>query len=155
MTDEQNEQDLGQDEEHALRAVVEHGTEAEIDADAGRALARRGLVVEGGGPAAPTFTATDAGRALVDEWREALHIFIAGRGIVLQVLRDDHPEWWTQTELLKQISDFSTAIVEAVLGRLVTAETTLRLMRLVNDLKDQKAEAVDELSNCQELWMRR
>jgi hypothetical protein len=121
MTDEQHERDLGQDEEHALRAVVEHGTEAEVDTDAGRALARRGLVMEGGSPDAPTFTATNAGRTLVDEWREALHTFIAGRGIVLQVLRDDHPKWWTRTELLKQISDFPTAIVEAALGRLAEA----------------------------------
>lgn len=121
MTDERHERDLGRDEERALRAVVEHGTEAEVDADAGRALARLGLVVEGGGPDAPTFTATDAGRALVDEWRQELHTFIAGRGIVLQILRDDHPEWWTRTELLEQIPDFPTAIVEAALGRLVEA----------------------------------
>jgi hypothetical protein len=86
MTDERHERDLGQDEERALRAVVEHGTDAEIDADAGRALARRGLVVEEGDSDAPTFTATGAGRALVDEWREALYAFIAGRALVLQVL---------------------------------------------------------------------
>lgn len=121
MTDEQHERDLGQDEERALRAVVEHGTEAEVDADAGRALAHRGLVVEGGHPDAPTFTATAAGRALVDECREALQAFIAGRGIVLQVLRDDHPEWWARTELLERIADFPTAIVEVALGRLVEA----------------------------------
>lgn len=70
MTDEQHERDLGQDEERTLRAVVEHGTEAEVDADAGRTLARHGLVAEGGSPDAPTFTATDAGRALVDEWQD-------------------------------------------------------------------------------------
>jgi len=122
MTDERHERDFGQDEERALRAVVEHGTDAEIDADAGRALARRGLVVEEGDSYAPTFTATDAGRALVDEWREALYAFIAGRALVLQVLRDDHPEWWTRTELLKQISNVSDvpmAIAGAQLGRLM------------------------------------
>jgi hypothetical protein len=121
MTSEQHKQDSGQDEERALRAVVEHGTEAEIDADTGRALARRRLVVEGGGPDAPTLTATHAGRALVDERRQALHTFIAGRGIVLQVLRNDHPEWWTRAELLKEITDFPTVIVEGALGRLVEA----------------------------------
>jgi hypothetical protein len=125
MTDEQHERDLGQDEERALRAIVEHGTEAEVDADAGRALARRGLVVEGGSLDAPTFTATDAGRTLVDEWREALHTFIAGRGIVLQVLRDDHPEWWTRRELLKQISDHPPAIVDVALERLAQASVVV------------------------------
>lgn len=46
-----------------------------------------------------------------EEWdeqritEEALHACMAGRAIVLQVLRDDHEEWWTRTELLKEVDD--------------------------------------------------
>lgn len=119
MIADEHEQDLGQDEERALRAVVEHGTEAEIEADIGRALAGRGLVEEGGVPDAPTFTATDVGRALVDEWQGELHTFMAGRAMALEVLRDDHEEWWTRAELLARVSEIAPAIVETALGHLV------------------------------------
>jgi hypothetical protein len=44
-------------------------------------------------------------------------------------------------ELLKK----DAAPTDILSGAPVTAETTLRLMRLVNDLKDRKPEAVDEL----------
>jgi hypothetical protein len=49
---------------------------------------------------------------------EELHAFIAGRAIVLQVLRDDHDELWTRAELLKEMDDIDPAIVSAQLSRL-------------------------------------
>jgi hypothetical protein len=39
--------------------------------------------------------------------------WVAQRAIVLQVLRDDHPEPWTCTELERQLSDFLPEEVEA------------------------------------------
>lgn len=59
-----------------------------------------------------------------EEWdkqritEEELHACMAGRAIVLQVLRDDHEEWWTQTELLKEVDDIDPVIVNAELSRL-------------------------------------
>jgi hypothetical protein len=56
-----------------------------------------------------------------DEWRmteEELHACMAGRAIVLQVLRDDHEEWWTRAELLEEVDDIDPAIVNAELLRL-------------------------------------
>ena len=116
--DKQQERDLQPGEERALRAVAAHGPEADIDADTGRALARRGLAVESGTPEEPIFTATSAGHALVDEWQEELHAFMAGRALVLQVLRDDHPEWWTRAELLARVPDIPSAIIATALERL-------------------------------------
>jgi DNA-binding HxlR family transcriptional regulator len=49
---------------------------------------------------------------------EELHAYMAGRAIVLQVLRDDHEERWTRTELLKEVDDVDPAIVTAELQRL-------------------------------------
>jgi hypothetical protein len=40
-------------------------------------------------------------------------IWRAQRAIVLQVLRDDHPERWTRTELERQLPDFLPEEVEA------------------------------------------
>ena len=41
--------------------------------------------------------------------------WMAQRAIVLQVLRDDHPEPWTRTELKRQLSDFLPEEVEAAI----------------------------------------
>jgi hypothetical protein len=49
---------------------------------------------------------------------EELHAYIAGRAIVLQVLRDDHEEWWTRTELLEEVDDIDPVIVTVELQRL-------------------------------------
>lgn len=49
---------------------------------------------------------------------EELHAYTAGRAIVLQVLRDDHEEWWTRAELLEEVDDIDPAIVNAELMRL-------------------------------------
>jgi hypothetical protein len=49
---------------------------------------------------------------------EELHAFMAGRAIVLQVLRDDHEEWWARAELLKEVDDIDPEIVSAELVRL-------------------------------------
>ncbi len=38
---------------------------------------------------------------------------VAQRAIILQVLRDDHPERWTRAELERQLSDFLPEEVEA------------------------------------------
>ncbi len=43
---------------------------------------------------------------------------LAKRAIVLQVLRDDHPERWTRAELKHQLSDFSPEKVEAAIKEL-------------------------------------
>ncbi len=40
------------------------------------------------------------------------------RAIVLQVLRDDHPERWTRAELEAEVSDFDPLIVNEALVRL-------------------------------------
>ena len=40
---------------------------------------------------------------------------MAQRAIVLQVLRDDHPERWTRAELERQLSDFLPEEVEAAI----------------------------------------
>jgi hypothetical protein len=50
--------------------------------------------------------------------KEELHAYIAGRAIVLQVLRDDHEEWWTRAELLEEVDDIDPAIATAELQRL-------------------------------------
>jgi hypothetical protein len=42
-------------------------------------------------------------------------IWRAQRAIVLQVLRDDHPEPWTRAELERQLSDFLPEEVEAAI----------------------------------------
>jgi hypothetical protein len=39
--------------------------------------------------------------------------WMAQRAVVLQVLRDDHPERWTQVGLERQLSDFLPEEVEA------------------------------------------
>ncbi len=44
--------------------------------------------------------------------------FVAARTIVLQVLRNDHDEHRTRTELLEVVSDIDPAIVTAELRRL-------------------------------------
>jgi hypothetical protein len=49
---------------------------------------------------------------------------LAKRAIVLQVLRDDHPERWTRAELKHQLSDFLSEAVEAAIEDL-TAEGVL------------------------------
>jgi hypothetical protein len=117
----QHEQDLEPGERHALRAAAEHGPEAEIDADTGRALARRGLAVESGTPQAPIFTATGAGHALVEEWQEEEQAYMAGRVIVQHLLVEDHPGGWTRTALLEQVTGIPPAIVAAELERLTEA----------------------------------
>jgi len=45
--------------------------------------------------------------------------WMAQRAIVLQLLRDDHPEGWTLAELERQLSDFLPAEVEAAVEDLV------------------------------------
>jgi hypothetical protein len=40
------------------------------------------------------------------------------RAIVLQVLRDDHPERWTRAELEAEVSDFDPLTVNEALTRL-------------------------------------
>ncbi len=40
------------------------------------------------------------------------------RAIVLQVLRDDHPERWTRAELEAEVFDFAPLIVNQALTRL-------------------------------------
>jgi hypothetical protein len=40
---------------------------------------------------------------------------LAKRAVVLQVLRDDHPERWTRAELERQLSDFLPEEVEAAI----------------------------------------
>lgn len=40
------------------------------------------------------------------------------RAIVLQVLRDDHPERWTRAELEAEVFDFAPVIVNEALMRL-------------------------------------
>lgn len=40
------------------------------------------------------------------------------RAIVLQVLRDDHPERWTRAELEAEVSDFAPVTVNEALVRL-------------------------------------
>jgi hypothetical protein len=117
--------ELSPREGRALEAIVGRGAEAEIDPDAGRALARRGLVVEGGAPDAPTFTASDAGRALVARWQEEEQAYMAGRALVLDVLSDDHAEWWMRAELRERITDIHPATAEAELSRLVGAGVVL------------------------------
>jgi hypothetical protein len=41
--------------------------------------------------------------------------WMAQRAIVLQVLRDDHPERWTRAELERELSDFLAEEVEAAI----------------------------------------
>lgn len=40
------------------------------------------------------------------------------RAVVLQILRDDHAQRWTQAELASEISDFEVDAVEEALARL-------------------------------------
>ncbi len=40
------------------------------------------------------------------------------RAIVLQVLRDDHPECWTRAELEAEVFDFAPVVVNEALVRL-------------------------------------
>jgi hypothetical protein len=56
---------------------------------------------------------------------EKLRAYTAGRAIVLQVLRDDHEEWWTRAELLKEVDDIDPAIVNAELLRLASEGAVL------------------------------
>jgi hypothetical protein len=42
----------------------------------------------------------------------------AERAVVLQVLRDDHPEWWTLEELTREIEDMLAEIVGEAVRRL-------------------------------------
>jgi hypothetical protein len=120
--DTQQEQDLQPGEERALRAVAAHGPEAEIDADTGRALTRRGLAFESGTPEEPIFMATGAGHTLVEEWEEEQEqAYMAGRVIVQHVLVEDHPGGWTRAELLAQVTGIPQVIVAAELGRLTDA----------------------------------
>jgi hypothetical protein len=44
---------------------------------------------------------------------QADRIRMAQRAIILQVLRDDHPERWTRAELERQLPDFPPEEVEA------------------------------------------
>jgi hypothetical protein len=48
----------------------------------------------------------------------AQKLWIAERAIVLQVLRDDHPERWTLGELMREIEDMAAEIVEEAVRRL-------------------------------------
>lgn len=119
--DTPHERDLQPGEERALRAVAAHGPDAEIDADTGRALARRGLAFESGTPEEPIFMATGAGHTLVEEWEEEQEqeqAYMAGRVIVQHVLVEDHPGRWTRAELLAQVTGIPQVIVAAELGRL-------------------------------------
>jgi hypothetical protein len=43
---------------------------------------------------------------------------MAQRAIVLQVLRDDHPERWTRAELRGEVSDMTATTVRAALAKL-------------------------------------
>ncbi len=43
---------------------------------------------------------------------------MAERAVVLQVLRDDHPEWWTLEELTQEIEDMPAEIVGEAVRRL-------------------------------------
>jgi hypothetical protein len=48
-------------------------------------------------------------------WKDEVQV---ERAIVLQVLRDDHPERWTRAELEAEIFDFPPVIVNEALVRL-------------------------------------
>jgi hypothetical protein len=50
---------------------------------------------------------------------------LAERAIVLQLLRDDHPERWTRAELLEWVPDIHPATVDAELLRLARTGTVL------------------------------
>lgn len=52
---------------------------------------------------------------------------IAARAIVLQLLRDDHEEWWTPAELGRELSDVDPAVVDGELARLETEGVVSRL----------------------------
>jgi hypothetical protein len=83
---------------HGCGCVVVHHARA-------RALRRMGLVTTHGGGV--EIRPTRAGRELVAEHeaRAEREQRIGERGIVLQVLRDDHPERWTRAELEQECSD--------------------------------------------------
>jgi DNA-binding HxlR family transcriptional regulator len=49
---------------------------------------------------------------------EDMNLWMVERAIVLQLLRDDHEERWTRTELTQEIPDFEPAALDNALDRL-------------------------------------
>ena len=42
-------------------------------------------------------------------------VWVVERAIVLQILRDDHEERWSQKDLVQEISDFETTVIQEAL----------------------------------------
>jgi DNA-binding HxlR family transcriptional regulator len=57
-------------------------------------------------------------RGQADERRRGRDLWVVGRAIVLQLLRDDHEERWARAELAREISDFEPALLDEALARL-------------------------------------
>ena len=51
-----------------------------------------------------------------------IDLTLVQRAIILQVLRDDHPEKWTRAELEQQLSDIEPLTVSDALAGLAIAE---------------------------------
>lgn len=70
---------------------------------------------------------------------------IIERSIVLELLRDDHADWWTRAELGREIYDVEDSTITAALQRLQAGE--------VAELQDERVRATRCLRYLDELGM--